>query len=202
MREDQEAATSQGSAEIEVTSRLSELYPLIEERHASLPMDLNNVEGDDDFDDFDEPALDYLDSSHQLNTRIDNLCDILSSFDEIRTPSEYKHDTVDNERPLMSFDDILVQGSISKTIYRLAMYDEALYRRLRQVVPGNVCARQYYNKQRQRALLALRSLDHYARTGPQPGRERDDTVCTFPKLYILFQTSFRVVRYIVGAFCS
>lgn len=165
-------------------------------------MDLNNVEGDDDFADFDEPALDYLDSSHQLNTRIDNLCDILSSFDETRTPSEYKRDIVDNERPLMSFDDILVQGSISGTIYRLAIHDETLYRRLRQVVPGNVCARQYYNKQRQRALLALRSLDHYARTGPQTRRERDDTVCTFPNVYFLFQTSSRVVRCIAGTFCS
>lgn len=199
MREDQEPASSQGSTQIEVTSRLSELYPLIEERHASLPVDLNNVEGDADFDDFDEPAVDYLDSSHQLNIRVDNLCDILSSFDEGRTPSEYKRDVVDNERPLMSFEDILVQGSISGTIYRLAIYDEALYRRLRQVVPRNVCARQYYSKQRQRALLAVRSLDHYARNGPQTGRARDNTVCRLQNPCFLFQTSFRDARYIPEA---
>ena len=133
MSEDQQVASSENSTQIEVTSRLSELYPLIEERHVSLPMSLNNVEGDD------EEEL----------TKIDTLCDILSSFDEGRTPSEYKRDVVDNQQPSMSFDDIFVPGDISRTIYRLAIYDEAFYQYLRQVVPPDVCARQYYNKQRQ-----------------------------------------------------
>lgn len=174
MREDQQVASSQGSTQIEVTSRLSELYPFIEERHASLPTDLNNVEGDYEDDDSDEPGVEELDSSHQFNTRMDNLCDILSSFDEGRTPSEYKRDLVDNEQPLISFDDILVQGSISATICRLAIYDEAFHWRLSQIVPRDVCARQYYIKQRQRAQLAVRWLDHYARNGPQTGPARDN----------------------------
>ncbi|CAD6587587.1 MAG: hypothetical protein ASARMPREDX12_002938 [Alectoria sarmentosa] len=86
LREDQQVTSSQGSTQIEVTSRLSELYPLIEERHASLPMDLNNVERDDEDASFDEPGVEELDSSHQLNTRMDNPCDILSGFDEDRIP--------------------------------------------------------------------------------------------------------------------
>ena len=53
--EEEGGASSQGSTQIEVTSRLSELYPLIEERHASLPLDLNTVGGDDEDNDLDEP---------------------------------------------------------------------------------------------------------------------------------------------------
>ena len=141
MREDQQGASSQGSTQIEVTSRLSGLYPFIEERHASLPRDLNTVGGDEEDDDLGEPVVEDIDSSHQLDTRIDNLCDILSSFDKGRTPSEYKRDVVDNEQPLSSLSDILVPENISGTIYRLAIYDEAFYRRLRQVVPPEFCAR-------------------------------------------------------------
>lgn len=121
-------------------------------------MSLNNVEGDD------EEEL----------TKIDSLCDILSSFDEGRTPSEYKRDVVDNQQPSMSFDDIFVPGDISRTIYRLAIYDEAFYQYLRQVVPPDVCARQYYNKQRQRARLAVQCLGHYGQSGPQTGHARNN----------------------------
>lgn len=106
-----------------------------------MPRDLNTVGGDEEDDDLGEPAVEEIDSSHQLNTRIDNLCDILSSFDKGRTPSEYKRDVVDNEQPLTPLNDILVPENISGTIYRLAIYDEAFYRRLRQVVPPEFCAR-------------------------------------------------------------
>ncbi len=127
--EEGRGASSQGSTQIEVTSRLSELYPLIEERHASLPRDLNTVGGDDEDDHLDEPIFE--------------LCDILSSFDEGRTPTEYKRDFVENEQPLTSLNDILVPENISGTIYRLAIYDGAFYRRLRQVVPTDFCAVSY-----------------------------------------------------------
>lgn len=78
-----------------MTSPLSELYPLIEERQAYLPMDLNNLEGSEEDDDSDESVVESLDSTHQLYTRRDKRCDVLSSFDESRTPSEYKRDIVD-----------------------------------------------------------------------------------------------------------
>ena len=165
--------SSQGSTQIEVTSRLSELYRVIEERHPSLSRDLNNVGGDDededddedveDDDDDDDENGDENDNSHR---KIDYLCDILSSFDESRTPSEYKRDVVDQEQRPVSFEDILIPGNIYRTIYRLATYDEAFFRRLRQVVPPNITAMSYYNKQHWRAQLAIQCLHQYARTGP------------------------------------
>ena len=159
-----------------MTSRLSELYPLIEERHASLPKDLNQIAGDDEVDESDEPEVEELDI----------LCDILSSFDGNRTPSEFKHDFVDIERPVMSLDDVLVPGSMSGTIYRLAIYDEAFYRRLQQIVPPNVCASQYYNKQRQRAHFVVQGLDHCAQIGLQTGQARNNSEHSFCLSSFLF----------------
>ena len=124
---------SQGSTQIEVTSRLSELYRVIEERHPSLSRDLNNVGGDDEDDEDVENDDDDVsgDENDNSNRNIDYLCDILSSFDESRTPSEYKRDVVDQEQRPVSLEDILIPGDIYRTIYRLGIYDEAFFRRLR-----------------------------------------------------------------------
>ena len=43
-----------------MTSRLSELYPFIEEWYSSLPEALNNVDADDDDDDDDESAVEDI----------------------------------------------------------------------------------------------------------------------------------------------
>ena len=166
--------SSQGSTQIEVTSRLSELYQAIEERHPSLSRDLNNVGGDDEHSEDDENEEDVENDDDDVtdnenddsNRKIDYLCDILSSFDESRTPSEYKRDVVDQEQRPVSFEDILIPGNIYRTIYRFAIYDEAFFRRLRQVVPPNMTSMSYYNKQHWRAQLAIQCLQQYARSGP------------------------------------
>ena len=172
MRDDQQATSSQGSTQIEVTSRLSELYHVIEERHASLSGDLNNVEGDDEH--FEDVEDDNDDENDDENRKIDYLCDIFSSFDENRTPSEYKRDVVDQEQRPVSIEDILIPGNIYRTIYRLAIYDEAFFRRLRQIVPPNMSAMSYYNKKHRRAQLAIQCLHQYARTGSQIGHAREN----------------------------
>ena len=175
-------ASSQGSTQIEVTSRLSELYQVIEERHPSLFRDLNNVGEDDEHSGDDENEEDVEDDDDDAtgdekddsNRKMDYLCDILSSFDESRTPSEYKRDVVNQEQRPVSFEDILIPGNIYRTIYRLAIYDEAFFRRLRQVVPPNVTAMSYYNKQHWRAQLAIQCLHQYARIGPQIGHPSEN----------------------------
>ena len=174
--------SSQGSTQIEVTSRLSELYQVIEERHHSLSRDLNNVGGDDEHSEDDEDENDVEDDgddgngdeNDDSNRKADYLCDILSSFDESRTPSEYKLDVIDQEQRPVSFEDILIPGNIYRTIYRLAIYDEAFFRRLRQVVPPNMTAMSYNNKQYWRAQLAIQCLHHYARVGPQIGHPSEN----------------------------
>ena len=174
--------SSQGSTQIEVTSRLSELYHVIEERHPSLSRDLNNVEADDEHFKVNEDEEDVEDDDDDVNDdgndddnkKIDYLCDILSSFDESRTPSEYKRDIVDQEQRPVSFEDIFIPGNIYRTIYRLAIYDEAFFRRLRQIVPPNMTAMSYYNKKNRRAQLAIQCLHQYARNGSQIGHAREN----------------------------
>ncbi len=56
-------ASSQNSTVIEVISRLSELYPFIEEQHHSLPNALNKADADADADEDDEdddPAVEAM----------------------------------------------------------------------------------------------------------------------------------------------
>lgn len=57
MRGNTQVASSQDPTEIEVTSRLSELYPFIEEQHGSLGRALNNVDAEIEDDDDDELAV-------------------------------------------------------------------------------------------------------------------------------------------------
>ena len=54
MRRDQYSATWRDSTEVEVISRLSELFPFIEERQESLIKPLNKADADTDADDEDE----------------------------------------------------------------------------------------------------------------------------------------------------
>ena len=58
--------SSQGSTQIRVTSRLSELYQVIEERHPSTSRDLNNVGGDDEHSEDDENEEDVEDDDDDV----------------------------------------------------------------------------------------------------------------------------------------
>ena len=166
--------SSQGSTHIEVTSRLSELYQVIEERHPSLSRDLGNVGGDDEHSEDDENEEDVEDDvtggeNDDSNRETDYLCDILSSFDESRTPSEYKRDVVDQEQRAVSFEHLSIPGNIYRKMYRLAIHDDAFFRRLRPLVPPNMIAMSYYIEQHRRAQLVIQCLHQYARIGPQIG---------------------------------
>ena len=185
-----------GSTEIEMTSRIGELYPLIEARQASLRGELNRVRGDALSSDSGESGGEE-DRPSRKPDRTDTLCDILSSFDERYLPGEYRRDFVENARPLRSSDDILDRDSLSATIYRLAYWDETIYRRLRRVVPRDVCAIEYYNKQYKRARSSIKWLARYAQTGPQGGslrrsvperlRDMDVPKCARTLRYIVYQ---------------
>ena len=109
-----------------------------------------------------------------MENRTDTLCDILSTFDGRYMPIEYKHEFVDNSGPILSFGSVLEPGNLSLTIYRLAMWDEAFFKRLTQIVPRDVCARRYYDKQHHRVQLTLYWLTQYAQRGPQKGPQRDN----------------------------
>ena len=86
LREDPHVTSLRDSTQVEVNSRLSELYPLIEERHASLPKDLNNV--DRDGEDDDERDTDGMPTSQAYAARIaDMFYDFATTADETSSSS-------------------------------------------------------------------------------------------------------------------
>ena len=166
----QQAAPTQRPTPIEIslTARLGELYPLIQQHEASLRQELNRIRGDELEAGLDELDMQQQFSEFDMETRIDDLCDILSSFDRDLIPGEFKHRFVDFPAPEMSPVDggSLVRDSLPATIYHLAFRDDALYVRLKQVVPHDIRAAQYYQTQYSRARKVLLLLSRYSQNGP------------------------------------
>ncbi len=116
--------------------------------------------------DVDEPATPVTLSASSSESRTDTLCDIISSFDNVVIPSEFRRDSVDNPPLDVPSDGILVPGNLATTMYRLAYRNDAFYRLLQQTVPRDERAKRYYEKQYTRAQEALRRLSQYGQTGP------------------------------------
>jgi hypothetical protein len=114
-----------------LTAQFSELFPFIAERQATLARELNRFSVDIPDPDDEFPVPDILN-------------DIFASFYDDMIPSEV-HDEVVNKVSHLSPDDILVEGNLPATIYRLALRDDAFRRRLQQ------------------------RLNQYAETGPSAG---------------------------------
>jgi len=164
--QDSQGADPQRSTQLELNSQLGQLYPIIGDRQASLPRELNRSRSDDAMSDVDEPATQETQSTSSRESRIETLCDILSTFDSAVLPSEFRRDSVESPPPEVSSNSILVPGNLAITMYRLAYRDESFYTRLQQVVPRDERAKQYYEKQYTRAREALQHLSQYAQTGP------------------------------------
>ena len=152
---DEQGAAAPRPTQIELTAQFSELFPFITERQATLPRELNRL------------GVDVPDPDDELPVP-DILNDILASFYDDMIPSEVNDDFV-NKVSHVSPDDILVEGNLPATIYRLALRDDAFCRRLQQLVPREVRAKQYYETQYLRLQVTLQRLNQYAETGPLAG---------------------------------
>ena len=178
MLADQQSASPQAPVSIDtpLSSQLGRLYPLIQQHHLSLRQNLNRFRGVDLDSDLDDPAMQEPFTTINRETRTDDLCDIISSFDNSVTPSEFKQRFVHDPPPelLPSDNGSLVQGSLPATIYHLAWRDETFFRRLQQVVPQDTRAIQYHRTQNDRAQNALQRLAQYSETGQlAPGPQHD-----------------------------
>ena len=157
------------------------MYPLIpEERLDTLPQELNRV-GVDDPDNLDAV----------LDERKDTVCDILAGFYSrlTKTPEELKDEFVEDVSHLPS-SEVLVEGNLQATIYRLAMRDDGFYERLQEIVPNEARAKQYYETLYLRAREALERLTTYATNGPRSPRDLTVPECA------------RVLRSLVHQMCE
>ena len=150
--QDRQGTTFSTTPQIELYSRLRELYPSIDHQQSTLPTVFDTR---------------HLNEDESLAVeRMDALCDVISYFDPLRTPVEFKRDFARNLRVELASNDVLVPQSLSATIYRLAFRDDTVNTRLQQIVPPDERAKLYYEKQYHKALEALDKLRQYGERGP------------------------------------
>ncbi|KAI4202859.1 MAG: hypothetical protein LQ350_002230 [Teloschistes chrysophthalmus] len=144
------------------------IYGLIESQLPSLPT-LINATGTRQ-----ASTTEGIGFSADSNTREEPTLDMLSVFDSTALPEEYGRDFA----PVGPFDtprDIFATRSLAETIYRLAVRDELVFDRLRQVVTPENCAVAQFIKLRNRARATFAALDRYVEDGPSEDSQADDT---------------------------
>lgn len=157
------------------------MYPLIpEERLDTLPRELNRV----GFDDRGDVGANPDERKHTV-------CDILAGFctGPTKTPEELKEEFGEDLSHLPS-SEVLVEGNLQATIYRLAMQDNSFYNRLQEIVPYETRAKQYYETLYLRAQEAMERLTTYATNGPLNPRDLTVAACA------------RVLRSLVHQMCQ
>ncbi|KAI4204609.1 MAG: hypothetical protein LQ348_001268 [Seirophora lacunosa] len=172
---DTSTASSSGRlGRTDIVTRASAIYGLIGTQLPSLPTMLNATHGDlaSDSDDAVEAIL----SPTFPHARADQVCDMLSVFDTGRLPDEFGRDFAPVPSDEMPHN-FYVPHSLAATIYRLAVRDESVFRRLRRVITHDVCANAHFSKLRARAREAFARLDSYVEDGPTPDNNQDIPRC-------------------------
>ncbi len=144
---------------MEVSNKISQLYPLIAEGQASIPTRLNALRTGRATSGGRGSENQESSVSDNLFARRDVLCDLISSFDDQQLPDEFRSSFVDNLPPVTTVEDCFVQGNLPATIFQMGILDEAIFEALRHVVPRDHCAARFYKKQQGRAKRALQQLD-------------------------------------------
>ncbi|KAL9020214.1 MAG: hypothetical protein Q9185_002497 [Variospora sp. 1 TL-2023] len=171
----------------DIVTRASAMYGLIGAQLPSLPTVLNATH--DELASDSDDAVEDIRSPTFPDARADQVCDMLSVFDTGRLPDEFGQDFA----PVPSDDtpqNFYVPHSLAATIYRLAIRDESVFRRLRRVITHDVCANAHLSKLRARARDAFAKLDSYIEDGPTVNNNQDIPRCA------------RILRSIVDQICQ
>ena len=155
---------------MDIITRASALYGLIGSQLPSLPTVLN-ASHDELASDSDD-AVEAILSPTFPNARADQVRDMLSVFDDLRLPDEFGRYLADVP-PDYTPENFYVPNNLIATIYRLAVRDESVFKRLRRVITHDVCANVHFSKLRARAREAFAGLDTYVENGPSEGNHQD-----------------------------
>ncbi|KAI4128165.1 MAG: hypothetical protein LQ338_002867 [Usnochroma carphineum] len=159
---------------MDIVTRASALYSLIGAQLPSLPTILNATH--DELASDSDDAVEAILSPSFPDVRADQVRDMLSVFDTGRLPDEFGQDFINvplDETPQNFF----VPNSLAATIYRLAVRDESVFKRLRRVITHDICANAHFSKLRARAREAFASLDNYVANGPSGSNDQDVPRC-------------------------
>ncbi|PYH93469.1 hypothetical protein BO71DRAFT_381399 [Aspergillus ellipticus CBS 707.79] len=94
--------------------------------------------------------------------------DILSAFDTVILPEDFRLDLVDDAGQSRTPEQCVVQGDFEATMFRLAVHDDAVYSSLCKAMPIGACAAIYFDKVHQRLRKLLADFDRYCLTGQAP----------------------------------
>ncbi|KAL8831378.1 MAG: hypothetical protein Q9191_000904 [Dirinaria sp. TL-2023a] len=154
----QRSPTVRAVSQADIIAEICSLYDSIGDRMSELPDRINALRGSESDSDDDEP-------SEAMTSRQLALADILSIFDPAALPHEYGRE-ISAAMARTPADQLLVEGSLGATIYRMAVRDDAFYKYLIRVADADTCAQHYFSKQLRRAQRAMMELDRYSATGP------------------------------------
>lgn len=148
--------------------RIAELYPLMLDISEASLRRLINYSISSDSDDEDEykgrarhAEAEGLSWPSARTTRRDqdhqyNLCDVLSSFDNSRTPEELHHEAFNRSRAITSQFNYVVKDDLHATLCRIAMREPHVISILQDLVSCEARATKYYEKQWSRVEGALK----------------------------------------------
>ena len=159
MLTDQPSTSVRALSQEDIITEICGLYDSIGESMSDLPDRLNALCGSES--DSDDETTSPEITSRQLVLR-----DTLSTFNPAALPHEHWRE-IAAAMARTPNDQLLVEGSLTATIYRMAVRDDTFYRYLTRVVDPDTCAQHYFTKQLQRARRALMDLDRYAPVGLQ-----------------------------------
>lgn len=165
-----EASAAQSSSRRDIIAQTPGIHDLLGLRLSPLPSAL--PAGDDEAASDTDNAAEAAHNPSIIDPRIQQTLDMLSVFDSIALPEEYGQDftpTPVYEAPQALF----VANSLAATIYRLAVQDEVVFGRLREVITPDVCAYAHFTKLRTRARQAFTRLDQYVQNGPSDDSETE-----------------------------
>ena len=117
----------------------------METRTKYLCEDLNGLRGLDT----EQPAT----ANPTSLSLVDELCDILSSFDDRLLPEEFRESCEDPAPPATNFD------KLSQTLFRMGMIEVEVFRALRMTITREDCAERYFRKQSQRLTETFTKFD-------------------------------------------
>jgi hypothetical protein len=97
--------------------------------------------------------------------REDKVRDILSSFNKITLPEDFRRDLAETTSQPRTPEQCVVQGDLEATLFRLAVHDDNVYTSFRKAMPAGACAAIYFDKAQTQSRDLLVQFDEYRRSG-------------------------------------
>ncbi|KAH8698284.1 hypothetical protein BGW36DRAFT_425996 [Talaromyces proteolyticus] len=105
-------------------------------------------------------------------SRQDKVRDILSAFNEVTLPENFRKDLAETTTEPRTPEQCVVQGDFEATVFRLAVHDDNVFTSIRKAMPAGACAAIFFDKAQKQSRRLLQYFDEYRRSGRLPPERR------------------------------